>query len=121
MRNFILALLAVVSVSLNAQTSIQFQSHVPVGTATNSKFSAYIADSSFNETSHLNSQAIWFVENVDVTVANGVINVTLENIPNSVFLTADRTNLFVYSYVNGFTVGRLPFQKVPYALVSEYT
>jgi hypothetical protein len=121
MRNFILALLAVVSVSLNAQTSIQFQSHVPVGTATNSKFSAYIADSSFNETSHLNSQAIWFVENVDVTVANGVINVTLENIPNSVFLTADRTNLFVYSYVNGLTVGRLPFHKVPYALVSEYT
>jgi hypothetical protein len=106
---------------LSAQTNIQYQAHVPSGIPNEIKFSAYIADSSFNENSHLNSQAIWFVEGIDVTVTNGIINVTLNNIPESVFLTGNRSNLYIYSYVNGLTVGRLPFHEVPYALVSKYT
>ena len=121
MRYFILALFAMISVNLSAQTNVQYQAHVPNGTPNEIKFSAYIADSSFNENSHLNSQAIWFVEGIDVAVTNGIINVTLTNIPESVFLTGNRSNLYIYSYVNGLTVGKLPFHEVPYALVSKYT
>lgn len=121
MRYFIALFFAIFAVNLSAQTDIQFQAHVPIGTPTNSKFSAYIADSSFNESSYLNSDAIWYVENVDVTVNNGIVNVLLRGIADTVFLNYDRGNLFVYSYVNGLTVGRLPFHQLPYALVSKYT
>jgi len=121
MRYFIALFFAMFAVNLSAQTDIQFQAHVPTGTPTNSKFSAYIADSSFNEASYLNSDAIWYVENVDVTVNNGIVNVLLRGVPDSVFLNNDRGNLFVYSYVNGLTIGRLPFHQIPYALVSKYT
>jgi hypothetical protein len=121
MRYFIALFFAIFTANLSAQTDIQFQAHVPSGTPTNSKFSAYIADSSFNEASYLNSDAIWYVENVDVTVNNGIVNVLLKSIPDTVFLNSNRGNLFVYSYVNGLTVGRLPFHQLPYALVSKYT
>lgn len=121
MRYFIALFLTIFAVNLSAQTDIQFQAHVPTGTPTTSKFSAYIADSSFNEASYLNSDAIWYVENIDVTVNNGIVNVLLKGIPDSVFLNNNRGNLFVYSYVNGLTVGRLPFHQIPYALVSKYT
>lgn len=121
MRYFIALFFAIFTANLSAQTDIQFQAHVPTGTPTNSKFSAYIADSSFNEASYLNSDAIWYVENVDVTVNNGIVNVLLKGIPDSVFLNNNRGNLFVYSYVNGLTVGRLPFHQIPYALVAKYT
>jgi hypothetical protein len=121
MRYFILAFFAMVSFNLSAQTNIQFQAHVPSGTPNEIKFSAYIADSSFNENSHLNTQAIWFIEGIDVAVTNGIINVTLNNIPESVFLNGNQSNLYIYSYVNGSTIGRLPFHQVPYALLSKYT
>lgn len=121
MRYFIALFFAIFAVNLSAQTDIQFQAHVPNGTPTSSKFSAYIADSSFNEASYLNSDAIWYVENIDVTVNNGIVNVLLRGVPDSVFLNNNRGNLFVYSYVNGLTIGRLPFHQIPYALVSKYT
>jgi len=121
MRYFIALFFVIFTTNLSAQTDIQFQAHVPNGTPINSKFSAYIADSSFNEASYLNSDAIWYVENVDVTVTNGIVNALLKGIPDTVFLNNNRGNLFVYSYVNGLTVGRLPFHQIPYALVSKYT
>ena len=75
MKNLILAVLAMLSVNVSAQTSnLQYQAHVPAGTSTDSKFSVYIADVTFDENSHLNSNALWYRENVDVQIQNGIVN-----------------------------------------------
>ena len=118
MRSFILALVAVFSISVsNAQTDVQFQAHLPFQ-ASEVSFSAYIADSTFNENSHLNTSALWFVEGKVVTAANGMINVVLEDIPTSVF-SGNFGKIYVYSYVNGQPLGKLPFHKLPYALIAD--
>ena len=120
MRSLILALVAMFGLTVaNAQTDVQFQAHVPF-TATEVSFSAYIADSSFDEGSRLNSTALWYVEGKVVPVANGMINTVLQNIPDSVF--AGRFGkIYVYSYVNGQPMGKLPFHKLPFALYSDYS
>ena len=118
MRSFILALVAVFSISVsNAQTDVQFQAHLPFQ-ASEVSFSAYIADSTVNENSHLNTSALWFVEGKVVTAANGMINVVLEDIPTSVF-SGNFGKIYVYSYVNGQPLGKLPFHKLPYALIAD--
>ena len=118
MRSFILALVAVFSISVsNAQTDVQFQAHLPFQ-ASEVSFSAYIADSTFNENSHLNTSALWYVEGKVVTAANGMINVVLEDIPTSVF-SGNFGKIYVYSYVNGQPLGKLPFHKLPYALIAD--
>ena len=118
MRSFILALVAVFSISVsNAQTDVQFQAHLPFQ-ASEVSFSAYIADSTFNENSHLNTSALWYVEGKVVPAANGMINVLLENIPTSVF-AGNFGKIYVYSYVNGQPLGKLPFHKLPYSLIAD--
>ena len=119
MRSLVLALVALFGISLSAQTTdVQFQSHVPF-TATDVSFSAYIADSTFDEGSRLNSKALWYVEGKVVPVNNSMINVLLENIPDSVF-TQNYGKIYVYSYVNGTPMGKLPFHRLPYALHSNH-
>lgn len=120
MRYFILALSFIFAVNLSAQTSLQYQAHVPAGTPAQSKFSVYLADDSFDENSHLNTSALWYVENVDIEVSNGIVNYTLKDIPDNV-LVANQSNIFVYAYVNGQTLGRLPLHRVPYALKSKFS
>jgi len=118
MRSFVLALVALFSFGFaSAQTNVQFQAHLPF-TATEVTFSAYIADSTFNETSRLNTDAIWYVENKTVASANGMINVELTGIPDSVF-RGNFGKIWVYSYVNGQSLGKLPFHKLPYALFAN--
>lgn len=117
MRLFLLSLLAVIGINLSAQTSLQYQAHVPFR-AESVEFSAYIADSSFDEGSHINTSAFWYVEGLNTSVNNGIINVVLESIPDSVF-GQHEGNLFVYGYVNGQTLGRLPVYPVPYARFSN--
>ncbi len=119
MRYFIIALSFIFAVNLSAQTNLQYQAHIPGGTPAQSKFSVYLADDTFDENSHLNSTALWYVENVDVNVSNGIVNYTLSNIPDNI-LVANQSNIFVYAYVNGQTLGRLPLYKVPYALKSQF-
>jgi hypothetical protein len=118
MRSFILALVAVFSISVStAQTDVQFQAHLPFQSSEVS-FSAYIADSTFNENSHLNTSALWYVEGKVVPAANGMINVLLEDIPTSVF-AGNFGKIYVYSYVNGQPLGKLPFHKLPYSLIAD--
>lgn len=119
MRSLVLALVALVGINLSAQTDVQFQAHVPF-TATEVTFSAYIADSTFNEGSHLNSNALWYVEGKVVPVNNSMINVLLQNIPDSVF-KGNFGKIYVYSYVNGTPMGRLPFHKLPYSIFADYS
>jgi len=119
MRYFIIALSFIFAVNLSAQTSLQYQAHVPSGTPAQSKFSVYLADNTFDENSHLNTTAFWYVENADVDVSNGIVNYTLTNIPDNI-LVANQSNIFVYAYVNGQSLGRLPLYKVPYALKSQF-
>lgn len=119
MRYIIIALSFIFAVNLSAQTNLQYQAHVPGGTPAQSKFSVYLADDTFDENSHLNSNAFWYVENVDVTVSNGIVNYTLSNVPDNILVT-NQANIFVYAYVNGQTLGRLPLYKVPYALKSQF-
>lgn len=118
MRSLILALVAMFGLTVaNAQTDVQFQAHLPFQ-ATEVSFSAYIADSNFDEGSRLNSTALWYVEGKVVTAANGMINVVLEDIPTSVF-AGNFGKIYVYSYVNGQPLGKLPFHKLPYALIAD--
>lgn len=118
MRSLILALVAMFGLTVaNAQTDVQFQAHLPFQ-ATEVSFSAYIADSTFDEDSRLNSTALWFVEGKVVTAANGMINVVLEDIPTSVF-SGNFGKIYVYSYVNGQPLGKLPFHKLPYSLIAD--
>ncbi len=121
MKSLFVAFFAMFAVSLTAQTTdLQYQAHVPPGISGEISFSAYIADNSFNEDSHLNTSAFWFVENKKVEVFEGIINVLLEDIPNSVFLN-NSSNIFVYAYVNGVKIGKLPLHRVPYALHSQFS
>ena len=120
MRYFIIALSFIFAVNLSAQTSLQYQAHVPAGTSAQSKFSVYLATDAFDENSHLNSSALWYVENVDIEISNGIVNYTLSNVPDNI-LVANQSNIFVYAYVNGQTLGRLPLYKVPYALKSQFS
>jgi hypothetical protein len=120
MKHVILAILTMIAVTANAQTHIQYQAHAPAGTDINSKFSVYIADSSFDENSHLNSTAFWFRENVNIEVNNGIINYLLENVADNILIDNYGKKLFVYAYVNGVSLGRLQIRTVPYALLSTY-
>ncbi len=121
MKTFVIALLTLLAVNLTAQTTdLQYQAHVPTGTNSEIKFSAYLADSSFNENSHLNTSAFWYVEEKSITVNNGMINVLLENIADSIF-TRNQGNIFVYAYVNGVSLGKLALNKVPYAVSSRFS
>ena len=118
MRSFILALVAIFGITVsNAQTDVQFQAHLPFQ-AREVTFSAYIADSNFDEDSRLNTSALWYVEGKVVPAANGMINVLLEDIPTSVF-AGNFGKIYVYSYVNGQPLGKLPFHKLPYALIAD--
>jgi hypothetical protein len=121
MRYFILALVAFASFNAFAGTNIQYQAHAPAGTDINSKFSIYIADSSFDENSHLNSNALWYRENVDIEINNGIINYLIENVDDNILVTNYGKKLFVYAYVNGVTIGRLQIRSVPYSLLSTYS
>lgn len=117
MKYFLLMVLATLGINLSAQTNLQYQAHVPFETRSVT-FSAYIADDSFNENSHINSDAFWYVEGQVIEVHNGMINTVLENIPDSVFLQ-NKGNIYVFAYVNGQPLGRLPFHQLPYALHSN--
>jgi hypothetical protein len=122
MKNLVIAFLAVLAVNLSAQTTdLQYQAHVPVNsTGTEGVFSAYLADSNFNENSHINTTAFWYVEEMKVQVNNGMINVLLENIPDSI-LMRNQGNIFVYAYLNGVNLGKLALHKVPYAVSSRFS
>lgn len=122
MKNLVIAFLAVLAVNLSAQTTdLQYQAHVPTNTTgTEAVFSAYLADNTFNENSHINTTAFWFVEDVKVEVHNGMINVLLENIPDSI-LMRHQGNIFVYAYLNGINLGKLALHKVPYAVSSRFS
>lgn len=118
MRSIVLALVALFGISFaTAQTDVQFQAHLPF-TATEVTFSAYIADSTFNEQSHLNSSALWYVEGKVIPAQNGMVNVLLEKIPTSVF-AGNFGKIYLFSYVNGQPLGKLPFHKLPYALIAD--
>lgn len=121
MKTFVIALLTLLAVNLTAQTTdLQYQAHVPTGVSSEVRFSAYLADSSFNENSHLNTSAFWYVEEKPISVNNGMINVLLENIADSIF-TRNQGNIFVYAYVNGVSLGKLALHKVPYAVSSRFS
>jgi hypothetical protein len=121
MKQVILAIFTLIAVTTNAQTNIQYQAHAPAGTDINSKFSIYIADSSFDENSHLNSSALWYRENVDIEINNGIINYLIENVANNILIDNYGKKLFVYAYVNGTSLGRLQIRTVPYSLLSTYS
>ena len=121
MKQVILAIFTLIAVTTNAQTNIQYQAHAPAGTDINSKFSIYIADSSFDENSHLNSNALWYRENVEIEINNGIINYLIENVANNILIDNYSKKLFVYAYVNGTPLGRLQIRSVPYSLLSTYS
>ena len=121
MKQVFLAIFTLIAVNAFAGTNIQYQAHAPAGTDINSKFSIYIADSTFDETSHLNTSALWYRENVDVEVNNGIINYLIENVADSVLIGNYGKKLFVYAYVNGVSLGRLQIRSVPYSLLSTYS
>lgn len=121
MRQVFLAIFTLIAVNAFAGTNIQYQAHAPAGTEINSKFSIYIADSTFDETSHLNTSALWYRENVDVEVNNGIINYLIENVSDNVLIDNYGKKLFVYAYVNGVSLGRLQIRSVPYSLLSTYS
>jgi len=122
MKNLVIAFFALIAVNLSAQTTdLQYQAHVPAGNSgTESMFSAYLADSSFNEDSHINASALWYIEGMKVEVNNGMINVLLENIPDSILMN-HQGNIFVYAYLNGVNLGKLALHKVPYAVSSRFS
>lgn len=122
MRTLILFIAAIInSAYIISQTNLQYQAHVPgTNSGTEVFFSAYIADSTFNEILHLNTNALWYVENARTEVANGIINVTLQNISDEVFNGYNNRNtIYVYGYINGQSIGRLPFYSLPYALYAK--
>jgi len=121
MRYFILALVALVSFNAFAGTNIQYQAHAPAGSPIETKFSIYIADSSFNENSHLNSDALWYRENENIEINNGIINYLIENVADSILINNYGKKLFVYAYVDGVSLGRLQIRTVPYSLLSTYS
>lgn len=121
MRQVFLAIFTLIAVNAFAGTNIQYQAHAPAGTDINSKFSIYIADSTFDETSHLNTSALWYRENVDVEVNNGIINYLIENVADNILIDNYGKKLFVYAYVNGVSLGRLQVRSVPYSLLSTYS
>ena len=118
MRQVILAIFTLIAVNAFAGTNIQYQAHAPAGTDINSKFSVYIADSSFDEVSRLNTAALWYRENVDIEINNGIINYLIENVADNILIDNYGKKLFVYAYVNGVSLGRLQIRTVPYALLS---
>ena len=120
MRQVILAIFTLIAVNAFAGTNIQYQAHAPAGTDINSKFSVYIADSSFDEVSRLNTAAFWYRENVDIEINNGIINYLIENVADNILIDNYGKKLFVYAYVNGVSLGRLQIRTVPYALLSTY-
>lgn len=120
MRQVILAIFTLIAVNAFAGTNIQYQAHAPAGTDINSKFSVYIADSSFDEVSRLNTDALWYRENVDIEINNGIINYLIENVADNILIDNYGKKLFVYAYVNGVSLGRLQIRTVPYALLSTY-
>jgi hypothetical protein len=121
MRYFILALVALVSFNAFAGTNIQYQAHAPAGSPTEAKFSIYIADSSFDENSHLNSNALWYRENENIEINNGIINYLIENVADNILIDNYGKKLFVYAYVDGVSLGRLQIRSVPYSLLSTYS
>ena len=121
MRQVFLAIFTLIAVNAFAGTNIQYQAHAPAGTDINSKFSVYIADSSFDEVSRLNTAALWYRENVDIEINNGIINYLIENVADNILIDNYGKKLFVYAYVNGVSLGRLQIRTVPYALLSTYS
>lgn len=121
MRYFILALVALVSFNAFAGTNIQYQAHAPAGTPIDSKLSIYIADTNFDEGSHINSDALWYRENVEIEINNGIINYVIENVADSILIDNYGRRLFVFAYVNGVSLGRLEIRTVPYSLLSRYS
>jgi len=121
MRYFILALVALVSFNAFAGTNIQYQAHAPAGSPVEAKFSIYIADSSFDENSHLNSNALWYRENENIEINNGIINYLIENVADNILIDNYGKKLFVYAYVDGVSLGRLQIRSVPYSLLSTYS
>ena len=107
MRYFILALVALVSFNAFAGTNIQYQAHAPAGTPIDSKLSIYIADTNFDEGSHINVDALWYRENVEIEINNGIINYAIENVADSIIIDNHGKRLFVFAYVNGVSLGRL--------------
>jgi len=120
MRQVFLAIFTLIAVNAFAGTNIQYQAHAPAGTNINSRFSVYIADSAFDENSHLNATALWYRENVEVEINNGIINYVIENVADNILIDNYGKKLFVYAYVNGISLGRLQIRTVPYALLSTY-
>lgn len=122
MKTLLIALFALIAVNLSAQTTdLQYQAHIPSGTAgSEGMFSAYLADSNFNENSHINTSALWYVEGMKLEINNGMINVLLENIPDSI-LMRNQGNIYVYAYLNGVNLGKLALHKVPYAVSSRFS
>ena len=121
MRYFILALVALVSFNAFAGTNIQYQAHAPAGTPIDSKLSIYIADTNFDEGSHINMDALWYRENVEIEINNGIINYVIENVADSIIIDNHGKRLFVFAYVNGVSLGRLEIRTVPYSLLSTYS
>ena len=121
MRYFILALVALVSFNAFAGTNIQYQAHAPAGTPIDSKLSIYIADTNFDEGSHINVDALWYRENVEIEINNGIINYVIENVADSIIIDNHGKRLFVFAYVNGVSLGRLEIRTVPYSLLSTYS
>ena len=94
MRYFILALVALVSFNAFAGTNIQYQAHAPAGTSIDSKLSIYIADTNFNDGSHINADALWYRENVDIEINNGIINYVIENVADSIIVDNTLMEIF---------------------------
>jgi len=121
MRQVFLAIFTLIAVNAFAGTNIQYQAHAPAGTDINSKFSVYIADSSFDENSHLNSNALWYRENVEIEINNGIINYVIDSVSDNILIDNHGKRLFVFAYVNGVSLGRLEIRTVPYSLISTYS
>ncbi len=121
MKQVFLAIFTLIAVNAFAGTNIQYQAHAPAGSPTEAKFSIYIADSSFDENSHLNSNALWYRENENVEINNGIINYLIENVADNILIDNYGKKLFVYAYVDGVSLGRLQIRSVPYSLLSTYS
>jgi hypothetical protein len=128
MRYFISTLMTLIIMSMTAfgqaPITVQYQAHANQSNGTAVRFSAYIANETFNETSRLNRDAFWFVEDTLVEVHNGMINIDLADIPFTAFAPSSGTtregNIFVYSYINNQPVGRLPINALPYARIASH-
>ena len=121
MKQVLLAIFTLIAVNAFAGTNIQYQAHAPAGSPTEAKFSIYIADSSFDENSHLNSNALWYRENESIEINNGIINYLIENVADNILIDNYGKKLFVYAYVDGVSLGRLQIRSVPYSLLSTYS